>query len=119
MQIFWPANFILNDSDIKLITSIHPDSLTSPTSVTQILEKSMEWDEEWAEAVHSVIIKFDTMLKTQPKVRVPTKRKHQPRNVKSQKRQNAVNYQEAEEDEDGASTDAEEIALRNICARCR
>ncbi|KAJ7577341.1 hypothetical protein C8J56DRAFT_1060994 [Mycena floridula] len=74
MSIVWPSQFILDDTDIQTLAAVSADSLDEPSDVTDTLDKSEEWDEDWVAEVLEVVHKYDLSLK-KPKKMVPAKRK--------------------------------------------
>ena len=57
-----PSLILSHNQRLTLIRT-HPSKITTPKSITTILDQSPEWAEEWAEKIFSVIAKFNEDIK--------------------------------------------------------
>ncbi len=57
-----PPLFILNDKAIKVLTRLHPSSVTQSEQVVDVLGKTQEWQDQWSILVFEVIWVYDQEL---------------------------------------------------------
>ncbi|KAJ7574751.1 hypothetical protein C8J56DRAFT_1064439 [Mycena floridula] len=111
MSVVWPSQFILDDTDIQTLAAVSADSLDEPSDMTDTLDKSEEWDEDWAAEVLEVVHKYDLSLK-KPKKMVPAKRKR----VGAKKKGKWDGESEPEEDYDD---EALALTVKNVQSHVR
>lgn len=97
-----PANWIIDDIQIKQLSIVYPESIQMPADITRILQETASWSKEWSFAVFDVIHRFDNPPPDTPRLSsvssspVPTAsppHKRQRLDVKPTILQERTNYQ--------------------------
>ena len=57
-----PPSFIIDDGGITTISKLHPENITDYRQITDLLDQTVEWEEEWSKKVFEVILQFDRDL---------------------------------------------------------
>jgi len=58
----WPPTFILDNTDIKKLSMLHPAEVTGPERVVSALDETQEWQANWSEQVYEIIRTYDQEL---------------------------------------------------------
>lgn len=69
-----PSSFILDDTSIKLLTTLHPTNIQNTTQLVLAINETSEWEDEWSKKVLEVIHSYDQELQQSQKTAIAAKK---------------------------------------------